>query len=267
MLRRCIGREFASNVLARVGDVSEDELLDTLDEAMASRAIAIVPGGPGRLRFAHGLVRDTLYERLTIARRVRLHRLVVEVLESLYREDPGPHLAELAHHSMLGSDYDRGLRHASMQAADALALLAYEEAARLYETALHALELSRPGDERARCELLLSLGDAETRAGNSDAAKRAFLAAAASRGVQGMPSELARAAAGYGGRTIWVRAGVDDRLVPLLEEALDGSRPRTSSSGPRCSARLAGRAPRRSLAGARDALSARRSSWPGEREP
>ena len=89
-LASVIGREFALNVLARVGDVSEDELLDTLDEAMASRAIAIVPGAPGRLRFAHGLVRDTLYDALTIARRVRLHRVVVEVLESLYHEDPGP---------------------------------------------------------------------------------------------------------------------------------------------------------------------------------
>jgi DNA-binding SARP family transcriptional activator len=54
-----IGREFELDVLARAADVSEHELLDTLDEAMAARVVSEVPGAPGRLRFAHVLIRDS----------------------------------------------------------------------------------------------------------------------------------------------------------------------------------------------------------------
>ena len=60
---------------------------------MAARVVSDLPGSPGRLRFAHVLIRDTLYEGLTTARRVRLHRAAVEALEALYGEDSGSHLA------------------------------------------------------------------------------------------------------------------------------------------------------------------------------
>lgn len=219
-LASVIGREFTLAGLARLGHVSEDVLLDVLDEAMAARVVSDVPGAPAHLRFAHVLIRDTLYEGLTPARRVRLHRLVVETLEALYGEQPGPHLAELAQHSIAGGDYERGLRYAQRAGDRALALLAYEESARLYDRALDALERGDLRDERARCELHLSLGEAEARAGNSAAAKRAFVEAAAIARRLGLPRELARAAVGYGGRSVWARAGDDDRLVPLLEEGL-----------------------------------------------
>ena len=60
--------------------------------------LAPVPGARGRLRFAHGLIRETLYDTLTTPRRVQLHRRAGEALESLYAQDPEPHVAELAHH-------------------------------------------------------------------------------------------------------------------------------------------------------------------------
>ena len=220
VLASVIGREFALDALARVADVSEDQLLDTLDEAMVVRVVSEVPGGPGRLRFAHVLIRDTLYEGLTAARRVRLHRRAVKALEPLYGDDPGQHLAELAQHSISGKDFEKALRFARRAGDRALALLAYEEAARLYEIALDALRVADPDDERARCELLLSLGEAEIRAGNSSVAKRSFLDAAGIARRVGLSPELARAAAGYGGRIVWARAEGDDRLVPLLEDGL-----------------------------------------------
>ena len=109
VLASVLGREFALNALARLGGVPEDELLDVLDEAMAARVVSDVPGWPGRLRFAHVLIRDTLYEGLTTASRVRLHRRAVGALEALYGAEPGPFLAELAHHSLNGRDFEKGL--------------------------------------------------------------------------------------------------------------------------------------------------------------
>jgi DNA-binding SARP family transcriptional activator len=220
LLASVLGREFALDALARMGGLSEEELLDTLDEAMAVRIVADVPGNSTRLRFAHVLIRDTLYEGLTTARRVRLHRQAADTLESLYGAEEGPHLAELAHHSIAGSEFAKGLTYARRAGDRALALFAYEEAARLFETALDTLELSAPNDESTRCELLLALAEAAARAGNTPSAKRAALVAAEIARTLGLPRELARAAASFGGRVVWERAGNDQRLVPLLEEGL-----------------------------------------------
>jgi DNA-binding SARP family transcriptional activator/tetratricopeptide (TPR) repeat protein len=215
-----LGREFGLDALASVSGTAEDELLETLDEAMVARAVSDIPGIRGRLRFSHVLIRDTLYESLTGARRVRQHRLAVGALETLYGDEPGPHLAELAHHALAGSDFDRALRYAQRAAERALVLLAYEEAARLNETALDALELAAPDDERTRLDLLLALGEAQARAGEMTAAKDTYLAASELARRLELPRELAQAAVGYGGRIAFERASSDTRLVPLLEEGL-----------------------------------------------
>jgi DNA-binding SARP family transcriptional activator/tetratricopeptide (TPR) repeat protein len=220
VLASVIGREFAVDALAHVGDVPEEKLLDLLDEAMAARIVSEHPAGNARLRFAHVLIRDTLYEGLTAARRVRIHRLVVDALEALYGDNAGPHLAEFAYHSVAGRDLNKGLRYARRAGDRALALLAYEESARLYRQALDTLDIAGRRDERTRCDLLLSLGEAEARAGNTPAAKSAFLEAASTARRLSLPRQLARAAAGYGGRIVWARAGDDTRLLPLLEEGL-----------------------------------------------
>ena len=240
VLASVLGREFALDALDRLAGVSEDELLDVLDEAMAARVVSDITGAPGRLRFAHVLIRDTLYEGLTSARRVRLHRLAVEALEALYGEEPGPYLAELAHHCIAGRDFQKGLPYAWGAGDRAVALLAYEEAARLYEIALDALERTQPGDEASRCRLLLALGEAQARGGLTDPARESFLLAADLARRLNLPDELARAALGYGGRFAYARAGADRRLVPLLEAALAALPDGDSELRARLLARLAG---------------------------
>src|SRR5205823_7025386 len=129
--------------LERVSDVSGDQLLEILDEAARERVVTDVPAQPGRLRFAHVLIRDTLYEELTPGRRVQLHRRVGDALEQLYADNPEPHLAELAHHfyeSARPSVADKALAYARRAAERAQQLLAYEEAARLFAAALRVLD-------------------------------------------------------------------------------------------------------------------------------
>jgi DNA-binding SARP family transcriptional activator len=215
-----LGREFALDALAILGGAGEDELLDLLDEAIAARVVSDVPGAAGRLRFAHVLIRDALYEGLTGVRRVALHGRAVAALEHLYGDQPGPHLAELAHHALAARDAANGLRYARRAGERALELLAYEEAERLFRLALDALASADPGDEATRCRLLISLGDAASRAGDGGASKEAFAAAAAIAQRLGLARELALAAAEYGGRIVYGRAGDDERLLPLLEQGL-----------------------------------------------
>ena len=222
-LASVLGREFGLDALARLSELESDDLLDVLDEAVAARVLAAVPGARERLRFAHTLIRETLYDQLTTPRRVQLHRRAGEALESLYAQDPEPHVAELAHHffeAAPGGDVDKALEYTERAGERALKLLAYEEAARFYELSLQAIELTHPADQAARCELLLALGDALAKGGSSAEAKEVFLAAAEIARVSLLPELLAQAALGYGGRFPWLRAGNDDRLVPLLEEAL-----------------------------------------------
>jgi predicted ATPase len=91
LLASVVGREFPVEAIARLDGVPVDELLDRLDEAVAARVVSDVPGSPGRLRFAHVLIRDTLYDGLPAARRVRLHRRVAQTLEDLYGESLDGH--------------------------------------------------------------------------------------------------------------------------------------------------------------------------------
>jgi hypothetical protein len=225
-LAAVLGREFDHAALAAMSDVSFDELLEMLDEAMTARVVSDVPGASARSRFAHVLIRDALYDSLTSARRVYLHRKALDVLE----DD-----AELAFHAMAGNDFEKA-RVCAQRAGDrALGLLAYEEAARLYDVALCA----QP-DERARCELLLARGEAEIRAGETSRARETFLAAAALARELRIPHALARAALGYSGRIVWVRAGDDSRLIPLLEEAFTALPPGEVELRARLLARLTG---------------------------
>jgi predicted ATPase len=174
-----LGREFQVDTLALVARSEPDEVLDTLDAAVEARVVSDVPSTDGRLRFSHVLIRDALYEGLTPARRMRLHRLAAHAIASIHGEASGPHLAELALHALAGRELDEGVSYAQRAGDRALTLLAYEEAARLYEIALAAHGAARPHDEPGRCEILLALGDARSRAGDSAGSKEIFLEAAA----------------------------------------------------------------------------------------
>jgi hypothetical protein len=63
-----IGRDFAWEVLLRAAaPLSEDMLLEALDEAVAAHILEETAAG--RYQFTHNLIRMTLYDELRIARR------------------------------------------------------------------------------------------------------------------------------------------------------------------------------------------------------
>jgi DNA-binding SARP family transcriptional activator len=216
------GREFASSVLARTVDVAPERVLDVLGEAVQARALTSLPRAPGHFRFAHELVREALYDELSINHRMRLHRAVAEALEETYSPELDRHAAELAHHFFLaapGGSAAKAVHYAARAAERAVAELAYEEAARLYEMAVEAHELQPAADTKVRCKLLLGLGAAQASANDMISAKRTFgRASDVARGAA-MADQLARAALGYGGSMVMPPAD-DARIVPLLEEAL-----------------------------------------------
>jgi hypothetical protein len=220
-LAAAIGRDFHLPTLERVSGVERDELLGVLDHAIAADLIREVPGVPGQFRFDHGLMRATLYDNLPQARRVQAHGQIGAALEEQYGGDVEPHVAELAHHYLEaapGGLAQEAVEYASRAGTRAMQLLAYEEAERLFVGALFALDLGERDRER-RAELLLAVGEAQVRAGDSSARETLLAAAGAARAL-GRADLLARAALAF--RAFPRSPGlVDEEVVALLEQALE----------------------------------------------
>jgi predicted ATPase len=229
-----LGREFDVAALGSLTGRPLEELLEILDEAVAARIVVEAPGAPGRLRFSHALVRDTLYDGLPAARRVRLHREAGAALERRYGSDLEPHLAELAHHfsrAAPAGQVEKAVEYARRAGVEAVRLMAYEEAVRLFMLALATLELQPVVEPRRRCELLLGLGDAQARAGEEAASKETFVRAAEVARAVPAASLLARAALGYGGRFLWARREAIRTLSRCWKRPLRRSAPRPARSG------------------------------------
>jgi DNA-binding SARP family transcriptional activator len=238
LLAAVLGREFELAALGLLSETPRGDLLDLIDEAMAVRVVGGVPGVPGRLRFSHALIRETLYDNLTAARRLQFHTRAGEALETLYAGELESHFAELAFHfaeAAPAGDVEKAIDYARRAGDRAATLLAYEEAARLYE-----LALTLAGRDRIRCELLIALGDAHARAGDTPASRLAYREAADLAEQLGLLEQLAQAAVGYGGRIVWNVSRDDEYLAPLLERGLAALGDQESALRVRLLARLAG---------------------------
>lgn len=218
-----IGREFNIHTLEPLCDISSDELIELLDEAVGARVISET-ATPGQYSFVHALIRETLYDELSAARRIRLHRRIGEALEILYDKNPEVHLVELAYHFVQAAgagNLDKAIGYSVRAAERANTLLAYEESAGHYEEALSTLALKEEPSEQCRCDLLLGLGEAQTKAGNISRGWDAFQKAANIARKLAAPEQFARAALGSGSWAMGLRYGVVDRTqIALLEEAL-----------------------------------------------
>lgn len=239
-----LGREFALDAVSALAGMPIRETLELMQGPLDEQLLTEVPETRGRLRFAHVIIRECLYDDIPRALRQQLHRRALQVLEPLYGDEIEQHVAELAHHAYEGAGDEGHWAEAisySRRAGDrALSLLAYEEAVRLQRQALDSLEQSRSGDSALRCELLLGLGEAQSRAGDEAGSKASFLRGAELAQALGRTDHLAHAALGYSGRHAWGRAGADSQLVPLLERAVAAVGDADSAPRARLLARLAG---------------------------
>jgi class 3 adenylate cyclase len=217
-----VGLEFDAAVVEQAGGAGLDELLAALEEATHARLLVEVSGA--RYRFAHALIRATLYDELTGARRVALHRRVAQAIELLHGRALDDHLPALAHHwaqaAAPAADTVKAIDYATRAGDRALAQLAPDEAMAYYRQALELLDVAEP-DDGLRIRLLIGLGEAQRQVGDP-AYRETLLAAARLAGEQGNAAALARAALANA-RPIFSSAvgEVDSERVASLEAALD----------------------------------------------
>jgi class 3 adenylate cyclase len=218
-----IGREFdlktVEKALAQAdeGRMTSDRLLGVLEEAVAARVITEVPNKIDRYSFSHALIRETLYEELSTARRVRLHRQIADVLE----EDPEANLSQLAYHfseAAQGGDVEKAISYATRAAERALQMTAYEEAVGHYERALQVMELDSAATDEGRYDLLLAVGDARFKSGEVPESQAAFEKAIEIARRLHDGERLGRAVLGH---VSYFPIGiVDEAAIALLDEAL-----------------------------------------------
>ena len=212
-----VGRDFTLDVVGPLVDGGDDAVLDALDEALRARLVEET--GPDAFRFAHALVRTTLYDELSASRRRRLHRRVADVLEKLHADD----VVALAHHTVEGGPDGGDLRRAvtyTLAAADqALHARAIADAERRFHQAVELIDDWDDPDPVLRLRAMCGLGEAQRDQGDP-AHRETLLQAAAGAAEIGATDLLVRAVLANSRGVSSIIGKVDRERVDALERAL-----------------------------------------------
>jgi DNA-binding CsgD family transcriptional regulator len=213
-------RPFRFRAVQALADLSEEAVLDALDEALAARLLAVASARAESYEFSHALVRQALYEELNPSRRVRLHRRAAHALEPL---DDGSELetaAELAaqyHRSASLPGAAHGVGYALAAAAAAHANYAHAEAARLLRM---ASDLAGEIDVAQRAQIVCRLALAEAEALELESALQTADAAQAALLESGESAEATAAFLWKLARTLKDAGAAEEQLRPLVERGL-----------------------------------------------
>ncbi len=215
----CFRGPFEFAEVQALTSLPDEELLASIDEALATGMIAPGPGAESYV-LTHALVRQTLVDSLGPSRRVRLHRRIAQALEEAHQGREDEHAAELAYqyarsHSLPGAEH--GIRYAVIAADAARARSAYTDAASLLRT---ARDLANESDAAVRADVLTKLAVAEAEALEIGEANATTSVALRTLEEAGAGPE---AVAAFLVRAIWAlqEAGASPELAqPLVERGL-----------------------------------------------
>ncbi|GHJ12884.1 BTAD domain-containing putative transcriptional regulator [Micromonospora sp. AKA38] len=215
-----LGETADIDTLLAVDGGPEDQVLDGL-EAGVTAGLLVEPA-PGRVRFAHALMRDALYHSVPLLRRTRIHSRVLDVLRDRHVDD----VAAMGRHALAAltpataADAIGHLAAAARRAGD---LGAPREAAALWAGALRAVDLAPATTVRTRLDLHRSLATAGALAGDVLTARAARAEAVRLATGTGDPGAVHAALTCFDAPVTWtIRPDrlVDEALVRLLEQEL-----------------------------------------------
>ena len=223
VLRRAavLGRDVDVDELVAVDGGAEEGVVEALELAVLTGLL--VEPSPGVVRFAHALVRDTLYDDMPLLRRVRLHAAALAVLQRRSPDD----LAALAHHAAAGatpSTAAAAAAHVTAAAGRAEQLGAHGEAARLWGEVVRLHDLAGLPEDQPFVTVLCALVASRARTGDVHGARTARERGLAAARRSGGRSELQRVLASWDAPVIYsIREDrrVDAALVDALWAALD----------------------------------------------
>ena len=138
MVAAVAGRGFDLDLIEAVTGLDDEPALDAAEAAVLAGLVLEDDRAAGRYRFAHALVRETIYEDISRARRARLHARVVDALVAVRGPEPDP-AAEMAYHCWQAAPVigaGRALPYLLRAGEQAVAQLAYEAADEQFSRAL-----------------------------------------------------------------------------------------------------------------------------------
>lgn len=227
-------------------DLGAPAVLDAVTEATHLGILAPVLRAPRTYSFVHALVREAVLEGLPAADAVRLHRRALSTLAASAGERGGAPLARVAAHAWEAArsgevgDLVAAVDWCVRAGEQATAQLAFEAAAQLYERALDVAAQLRDAGGR-HIELLLLLGEAQSRSGDMETGRATMLRGATAARAAGRGDLVARAALTYrlGGLAGFQFDHPDAHLRALLEDALAALPEEDTATRARLLARLA----------------------------
>ncbi|SHN44029.1 BTAD domain-containing putative transcriptional regulator [Cryptosporangium aurantiacum] len=194
-----LGREVDVDLLAEVAGRDPDEVIDALETAVLAGLLD--EPAPGRVRFAHALVRDTLYADTPVLRRTRLHAAALATLSEQHAD-----AATLAHHAVASAgtaNARSAIGYVIAAARAAAALGASAEAAAHWATAVRLHDLAGAPADESLVELLLPSISAHARAGDTDTAREQQVAAVRIATRLGNSELLAAALSAWDAPLVW----------------------------------------------------------------
>ena len=159
-----LGPQFDFAVLERLTGLDGEVLLEAVEEAQRAQLLEETSSQAGRTvyRFGHAVVRQTLYDGLSLTRRQRLHVRAAEALESVHTQNLTAHFPALARHyqeaGSAAADPAKAVEYSVRAGEAAQAVFAHEDAIRHWEAALDMLDESG-GEAVTKAVLLGRLGD------------------------------------------------------------------------------------------------------------
>ena len=140
-----VGRTFPLDVVQACVDLSDDQVLDAIEDAERAQLVAAdTTQRTARYGFVHELIRTTLVSGLSLPRRQRLHLKIADALERLRAASLDSHASVLAHHLYQAggvADTNRTAQSLLRAGRRALAACAFEETLQASDHLL-SLELS-----------------------------------------------------------------------------------------------------------------------------
>lgn len=191
------GREFPYETLTLLGERREDELLRLIEEALEARVIEEMEQ-PGRYRFMHALMQETLLAELSTTRRVRIHGQVGEALERRWGAKADQRATRLAAHfveaAMISPRHAaKAVHYSKLAAQQAEAQFGWDVAVMHYEHCLALVTDAHDALGEDEAALLMSLGICARNDGEYRAAWRSLMRSIALSRDRGDGAGVARA--------------------------------------------------------------------------
>jgi tetratricopeptide (TPR) repeat protein len=163
-----VGNDFTLDAMCALTGIEENKLLELMDKMLKVGFIKEREiHGEGVCSFADILVRDVVYEEVSLLKRKKLHGVVGCALEKVYAKKIDEHFGELASHFLEGGEKDKALDYFLKAGEKASKIYANIEAVSYFQSALRLLE-EREDELREKGRILEKLGDIKMLVGEHD---------------------------------------------------------------------------------------------------